>query len=80
MRKVRQVTQRLEVVLTTSDEVLSLRGQVKVLTEQLDHLQQDYNRVELLYRSESVISMELLDLLRENGIPVREAVKRYKKG
>ena len=80
MRKVRQVTQRLEVVLTTSDEVLSLRDQVKVLTEQLDHLQQDYNRVELLYRSESVISMELLDLLRENGIPVREAVKRYKKG
>jgi hypothetical protein len=70
----------LEVVLTTSDEVLSLREQVKVLTEQLDHLQQDYNRVELLYRSESVISMELLDLLRENGIPVREAVKRYKKG
>ncbi len=66
--------------MTTSDEVLSLRGQVKVLTEQLDHLQQDYNRVELLYRSESVISMELLDLLRENGIPVREAVKRYKKG
>lgn len=66
--------------MTTSDEVLSLREQVKVLTEQLDHLQQDYNRVELLYRSESVISMELIDLLRENGIPVREAVKRYKKG
>lgn len=80
MRKSRQITQRLEVVLTTSDEVLSLREQVKVLTEQLNHLQQDYNRVELLYRSESVVSMELLDLLRENGIPVREAVKRYKKG
>lgn len=66
--------------MTTPDEVPSLWEQVKVLTEQPDHLQQDYNRVELLYRSESVISMELLDLLRENGIPVREAVKRYKKG
>lgn len=66
--------------MTTPDEVPSLWEQVKVFTEQLDHLQQDYNWVELLYRSESVISMELLDLFRENGIPVREAVKRYKKG
>lgn len=66
--------------MTTSDEVLSLREQVKVLTEQLDHLQQDYNRVELLYRSESVVSMELLDVLREHGISVRDAIKRYKKG
>lgn len=64
--------------MTASEEVVKLREQVKVLTEQLSHLQDDYNRVEMLYRSESVISMELLDLLRENGIPVREAVERYK--
>lgn len=67
---------RLEVVLTTSDEVLSLREQVRVLTEQLGRLQADYNRVELRYRSECVVNMELQDLLREHGIPYRDILKQ----
>lgn len=63
-------------VLTTSDEVLSLREQVKVLTEQLGRLQADYNRVEFRYRCECVVNMELQDLLKENGIPYRDVLKQ----
>lgn len=67
---------RLEVVLTTSDEVLALREQVRVLTEQLGRLQADYNRVEFRYRCECVVNMELQDLLKENGISYRDVLKQ----
>lgn len=68
---------RLEVVLTPSDEIVSLREQVKQLTGERDHLQQEYNRIELLYRSECVINLELQDLLKEHGIAFREVLKQY---
>lgn len=68
---------RLEVVLTPSDEVVSLREQVKQLAGERNHLQQEYNRIELLYRSECVINLELQDLLKEHGIAYREVLKQY---
>lgn len=68
---------RLEVVLTPSDEVVSLREQVKQLAGERDYLQQEYNRIELLYRSECVINLELQDLLKEHGISYREVLKQY---
>ena len=68
---------RLELVLTPSDEVVSLREQVKQLTGERDYLQQEYNRIELLYRSECVINLELQDLLKEHGIAFREVLKQY---
>ena len=67
---------RLEVVLTTSDEVLALRDQVRVLTEQLGRLQVDRNQLEFRYRCECVVNMELQDLLKEHGIPYRDILKQ----
>ena len=68
---------RLEVVFTPSEEVTQLREQVKMLQQSLDGLQADYNRVELLYRSECCINLELQDILRVNHIPYREAIAKY---
>ena len=68
---------RLELVLTPSDEVVSLREQVKQLTGERDYLQQEYNRIEFLYRCECAINLELQDLLKEHGIPYREVLKQY---
>lgn len=68
---------RLEIVLTPSDEITRLREQVKQLAGERDNLQQEYNRIELLYRSECVINLELQDLLKEHGISFREVLKSY---
>lgn len=68
---------RLEVVFTPSEEVTQLREQVKMLQQSLDGLQADYNRVELLYRSECCINLELQDILRANHIPYRAAIAKY---
>lgn len=65
---------RLEVVLTTSDEVLSLRSELAALRECLDGLQADFNRVEFRYRSECLVNQELQDLLREHHIPFRDVL------
>ncbi len=66
----------MEVVFTPSDEVVKLREQVKQLMGERDHLQAEYNRVELRYRSECVVNMELQDLLKEHGIPYRDILKQ----
>lgn len=68
---------RLEVVFTPSQEVTELREQVKTLQQSLGDLQASYNRVELLYRSECAINLELQDILRANHIPYREAIAKY---
>lgn len=64
-------------LLTPSDEVVSLRKQVETLSGELAALRADYNRVEFLYRSESIINLEFQDLLNAHGIPYRDAIKRY---
>lgn len=66
---------RLEVSLTPSQQVASLQQQVVSLRERVAQLQANYNRVELLYRSECIVNMELTDLLNEHGIPFRDAIK-----
>lgn len=68
---------RLEVVFTPSEEVIKLREQVKLLQQSLDDLQANYNRVELLYRSECCINLELQDILRSHGISYRGAIAKY---
>lgn len=69
--------QRLEIILTTSDEVIALRARVAELEKARDDLRQEYNRVELLYRAESLINLELQELLKENKIPYRAAIKKH---
>lgn len=68
---------RLEVVFTPSSEVIELREQVKTIQQSFDDLQANYNRVELLYRSECAINLELQDLLKEHHIPYRAAIAKY---
>lgn len=63
--------------MTTSDEVMALRARISELEQELKDLQQEYNRVELLYRAESLINLELQELLRANKIPYRAAIKKY---
>lgn len=68
---------KLEVVFTPSDEVVSLREQVKQLEGERDNLQREYNRVEFMYRCECVVNLELQDLLKEHGISYRKVLKQF---
>lgn len=61
---------KLDVTLTTSDEVQALRQQVRELTSQLQELQAQLNRVEYLYRCETIINTKLVDHCRSARIPV----------
>lgn len=61
----------LVVRLYPSDEVLQLREHVKTLQGQLDDLQARYNRLEYLYRCETLVNSELLDACKAHGVPVR---------
>lgn len=68
----------LDVTFTPSEEVKALRREVEDLKLQLDDLRTEFNRVQLLYMAESSINSELQDLLRENGIPYRDAIAQYR--
>lgn len=65
---------RVDVRLTPSDEVLKLREQVEQLQTELDGLRTDYLNLEFKYRQETIINMELQDLLREHGISFRPII------
>lgn len=55
---------RIEVVVTTSDEVLALRSEVDTLHSQIDDLQMEVHRAQQLYGQECVINLRLQDQLR----------------
>lgn len=61
---------KLEVVLTSSDEVLALRQQVRDLTSQLEQMQQRINRTEYAYGWECTLNDRLLDFCRANDLKV----------
>ncbi len=61
---------KLDITLTTSDEVLALRQQVSDLTSQIQELRAQLNRAEYLYRCETVINTRLVDLCRDHSVPV----------
>lgn len=61
---------KLEVSITPSDEVQSLRQQLRDKTSQLETLQKEFNRVSYLYRVETLINLQLQDICKENGIKV----------
>lgn len=65
---------RVEVILTPSEEVMQLRQQIHDLQAQLDRLQQQYDRTEYLYRCEVLISLQLSDLCRAQGVNVPRAL------
>lgn len=61
---------KLEVVLTSSDEVLALRQRVSELTSQLETLRQRAHRAEYLYGWECTLNDRLLDFCRMNDLKV----------
>ena len=62
--------------LKTDDEVLALRGRVEALEAALEDMTAQRNRIEYMYRSETLINTELLDLCREHGVQYRAALKQ----
>ena len=69
---------RVDVRLTPSDEVLDLRRQLEESQQKFRELQTKFNRLEFEFRAESVITQELVDLLRANGIQYRAAIDRWR--
>lgn len=60
--------QRLEIVLTPSEEVERLKATIAKQSEYIRQLQADYNRLEYKYRCESIVNMRLLDRLKEYNL------------
>lgn len=58
----------LNIRLTPSEEVQSLKEQVQTLTQQIDTLKAQANRAEFLYRCETLINLEITDYCKEQGI------------
>lgn len=61
---------QVDVQLTPSDEIQQLRQQVAALTDELVDLRGKYNRVEYLYRCETLINARFLDFCREHSVVV----------
>ena len=59
---------KLEVALCDSDELQEYKSKVQELEATVALLQAQYNRVELMYRSECQINMALTDFCREKGV------------
>lgn len=65
---------KLEIILTTSDEVLSLRRQLADALAQIDDLRAQLNRTEYLYRCETIINSRLVDLCRAEHVSVPKSL------
>ena len=61
---------KLEVTVTSSDEVQDLRRQLSDLASQLQDLKDQVNRVEYLYRCETIINLKLTDYCRAHGLKI----------
>ena len=70
----------VHVVLTPSDDVVHLRNQVSDLQREVLALKQETARAQHLYQGESILNLELLDLCREHGVPVRQVLIDRRKG
>ena len=69
---------KFHVIFTPSEELQVFRREVEALKAELGDLRSQLNRVELMYAAETLINGELQDLLRDNGISYREAIKQYR--
>ena len=61
--------------LEPSEEVQSLRRRVAELEGKLEEMRAQRDRAEYKYGCEVVINGELVDLCREHGLRVREALR-----
>lgn len=65
---------QLHVSLEEAPVVRELRSQVSDLEAQVERLQSELNRLEYLYRCETLVNCELTDLCRAHGIRVRPSM------
>lgn len=68
----------LHVTVSEAEEVAALRQTVKDLNERLDKLQQEYNRLEYLYRCETLVNLQIIDIAREEGVNIPKRLKDHK--
>lgn len=68
----------LEVHLVSADEMVKKDERIKQLSAELDLLRAQRDQLEYRYRCESLVSLELLDLCKAYGVPVRAALESAK--
>lgn len=68
---------RVEVVLTPSDEVLSLKAKIADLEKQLADLDALYRKVEFRYRCELLINLQTADFCKLHGLDVPSRLKDH---
>lgn len=65
----------IHVRVSPDDEVLALRARVAELEAKAAEAEEERRRVEYMYRCETLINTELVDLCRAHKVPFREALK-----
>ena len=67
--------ERIEVIFTASDEMQAMREKVKRLEAELVEARAQRDRADYLFRCESIISQELVDLCRASGVKYRPSIE-----
>lgn len=65
----------IHVRVSPDDEVLALRARVAELEAKAAKAEEERRRVEYMYRCETLINTELVDLCKAHKVPFREALK-----
>lgn len=65
----------VRVILRTDDEILALRARVAALEAELADMSAQRDRLEYMYRCESIINQELVDLCRASGVNYRPSLE-----
>lgn len=66
---------KVDVILTPSQQVLSLQKRVSDLTYRIDDMQRNYDRLEYKYRCEVLVNSELMDICKSHNYSVRDSIK-----
>lgn len=66
----------VHVILKTDDEILALRAKVAELEAALAAEKAERNRAEYMFRCESLINSELVDLCRTHKVKFRPSLER----
>lgn len=64
----------IHVRVSPDDEVLALRARVAELEAQVETGRTERDRLEYMFRCESLINAELIDLCKAHKVPYREAL------
>lgn len=66
---------RVEVILTSSEDVQRLEAEIETLHGQIAELEMECHRAQARYGQECVINLRLQDILRAHGISFRGELK-----